>query len=62
MKTLPFASFVLFAYAVGKHPGSIISPKHVYNLAWGDEYGKTLYLRDRDGLSGVRLNIAEGRP
>jgi sugar lactone lactonase YvrE len=28
----------------GKHIGTIITPKHVHNMAWGYEDGKTLYL------------------
>src|SRR5262249_25547863 len=44
--------------AEGKHLGTIIFPKHVHNLAWGDEDGKTLYLCARSGLYRMRLNVA----
>lgn len=44
--------------AEGKHLGTIIAPKHVHNMAWGDEDGKTLYLCARSGLYKMRLNLA----
>ncbi len=44
--------------AEGKHLGTIIAPKHVHNMAWGDDDGKTLYLCARSGLYRMRLNIA----
>ena len=46
----------------GKHLGTIITPKHVHNMAWGDVDGKTLYLTARSGLYRIRLNIAGVRP
>jgi gluconolactonase len=46
----------------GKQLGLIIAPKHVHNMAWGDEDGKTLYLCARNGLYCMRLNIAGVRP
>ncbi len=46
----------------GKHLGTIIAPKHVHNMAWGDEDGKTLYLCARSGLYRMRLNIPGVRP
>lgn len=46
----------------GKHLGTIIAPRHVHNMAWGDEDGKTLYLCARSGLYRMRLNIAGVRP
>lgn len=46
----------------GKHLGTIITPKHVHNMAWGDADGKTLYLTARSGLYRIRLNIAGVRP
>lgn len=46
----------------GKHLGTIIAPKHIHNMAWGDEDGKTLYLCARSGLYRIRLNIAGVRP
>lgn len=48
--------------AAGKHLGTIIAPKHVHNMAWGDEDGKTLYLTARSGLYKMRLNVAGVRP
>ncbi len=48
--------------AEGKHLGTIITPKHVHNLAWGDEDGKTLYMCARSGLYKMRLNVAGVRP
>jgi gluconolactonase len=42
----------------GKHLGTIIAPKHVHNMAWGDEDGKTLYLCARSSLYRMRLNVA----
>jgi gluconolactonase len=48
--------------AEGKHLGTIIAPKHIHNMAWGNEDGKTLYLCARSGLYRMRLNIAGVRP
>ncbi|HMV46315.1 MAG TPA: SMP-30/gluconolactonase/LRE family protein [Blastocatellia bacterium] len=48
--------------AAGKHLGTIIAPKHVHNMAWGDDDGKTLYLCARSGLYRMRLNVAGVRP
>jgi gluconolactonase len=42
----------------GKHLGTIIAPKHVHNMAWGDDDRKTLYLCGRSSLYRMRLNIA----
>jgi gluconolactonase len=41
----------------GKHLGTIIAPKHVHNMAWGDADGRTLYLCARSGLYRMRLGI-----
>lgn len=41
----------------GKHLGTIKTPKHVHNLAWGDDDGRTLYLTARSGLYKMRLDI-----
>jgi gluconolactonase len=41
----------------GKHLGTIIAPKHIHNMAWGDDDGKTLYLCARSGLYRMRLNV-----
>jgi gluconolactonase len=46
----------------GLHLGTIITPKHVHNMAWGDEDGRTLYLCARSGLYRMRLNIPGIRP
>jgi gluconolactonase len=48
--------------AAGKHLGTIIAPKHVHNMAWGDDDGQTLYLCGRSGLYRMHLNIAGIRP
>jgi gluconolactonase len=48
--------------ADGKHLGTIISPKHIHNMAWGDDDGKTLFLCARSGLYRMRLNIAGAQP
>ena len=47
--------------AEGKHLGTIITPRHVHNMAWGDADGKTLFLCARSGLYRIRLNVAGGR-
>ena len=46
----------------GRHLGTVITPQHVHNMAWGDEDGKTLYLTARTSLYRIRLNIASVRP
>ncbi len=48
--------------AEGKHLGTIIAPKHIHNMAWGDDDGRTLYLCARSGLYRMRLNISGMRP
>ncbi len=48
--------------AEGKHLGTIKAPKHVHNMAWGDEDGKTLYLCARGSLYSMRLNIPGTHP
>jgi len=45
-----------------KHLGTIITPRHPHNMAWGDPDGKTLYLCARSGLYRIRLNIPGVRP
>ncbi len=45
----------------GAHLGTIVAPKHIHNMAWGDEDGKTLYLCARSGLYRMRLNVS-GHP
>jgi gluconolactonase len=46
----------------GKHLGTLLTPQHVHNMAWGDDDGKTLYLCARTGLYRIRLNVAGVRP
>ena len=48
--------------AAGKHLGTIVTPQHVHNMAWGDDDGKTLYLAARSGLYRIRLNVEGVRP
>ncbi len=44
--------------AQGKHLGTIKAPKHIHNMAWGDDDGKTLYLCARGSLYRMRLSVA----
>ncbi len=46
----------------GKHLGTINAPRHVHNMAWGEDDGKTLYLTARSGLYRMRLNVEGVRP
>lgn len=46
----------------GKHLGTIITPRHPHNMAWGDADGRTLYLCARSGLYRIRLNVPGVRP
>jgi gluconolactonase len=46
----------------GKALGTIVTPRHAHNFAWGDADGKTLYLCARDRLYRIRLNLAGVRP
>jgi gluconolactonase len=41
----------------GRHLGTIIAPRHIHNMAWGDADRQTLYLCARDRLYRIRLNI-----
>lgn len=45
-----------------KHLGTILAPRHLHNMAWGDDDGKSLYLCARDKLYRIRLNIPGIRP
>ena len=45
----------------GKHLGTIITPRHVHNMAWGDD-GRTLYLTARSALYRIQLNVSGVRP
>jgi len=44
--------------ADGKHLGTIVTPQHIHNMAWGDADSRTLYLCARSGLYRIRLNVA----
>jgi gluconolactonase len=46
----------------GKHLGTVLTPRHVHNMAWGDADGKTLYLCAQDRLYRMRLNVEGVRP
>lgn len=46
----------------GRHLGTIVGPKHVHNMAWGDPDGRTLYLCARSSLYRIRLNVPGARP
>jgi gluconolactonase len=48
--------------ASGQHLGTIVAPRHVHNMAWGDDDGKTLYLCARDRLYRMRLNVGGRLP
>jgi gluconolactonase len=41
----------------GRHLGTVVAPRHIHNMAWGDADGRTLYLCARSGLYRIRLNI-----
>jgi gluconolactonase len=43
--------------ADGTPLGTIAAPRHVHNMAWGGEDGRTLYLCARDRLYSMRLEI-----
>ncbi len=43
--------------AEAKHLGTIVTPMHVHNMAWGGEDHKTLYLCARSGLYRMKLNV-----
>ena len=46
----------------GMHLGTIVGPRHIHNMAWGDDDGKTLYLCARSGLYKMRLGFPGVRP
>lgn len=49
--------------AQGEHLGTIRTPRHAHNFAWGGKDGRTLYLCARDSLYRIELNIpGAGRP
>jgi gluconolactonase len=41
----------------GKHLGTIVTPEHPHNFAWGDD-GRSLYVTARSTLYRMRLNVA----
>jgi gluconolactonase len=41
----------------GRHLGTIVAPRHIHNMAWGDADRQTLYLCARDRLYRIRLNV-----
>jgi gluconolactonase len=45
----------------GKHLGTVITPKHPHNLAWGDD-GKALYLTAQGTLYRMPLKASGSRP
>ena len=45
----------------GQHLGTVVTPEHAHNFAWGDRDGRTLYLTARSGLYRMRLNVAGTR-
>ena len=45
----------------GNHLGTIITPRHVHNMAWGDD-GRTLYLCARSALYRIQLSVTGVRP
>jgi gluconolactonase len=47
--------------SAGRHLGTIITPRHVHNMAWGDTDGRSLYLAARDRLYRMRLNVSGAR-
>ena len=46
----------------GTHLGTIITPKHPHNMAWGGADGKTLYMTAQGTLYRMPLKIAGIRP
>jgi gluconolactonase len=41
----------------GKHLGTLKGPEHPYNLAWGDDDRKTLYLAAQTSIYRIRLKV-----
>lgn len=46
----------------GRHLGTIRTPEHAANFAWGDPDAQTLYITASTGLYRIRLNIPGIRP
>jgi gluconolactonase len=47
--------------ADGQHLGTIVAPRHIHHMAWGDDDGRTLCVCARDRLHRLRLYVG-GRP
>jgi len=47
--------------SAGKHLGTIVTPEHSHNFAWGDADGRTLYLTAQSGLYRIRLSVPGSR-
>jgi gluconolactonase len=41
----------------GEHLGTLVTPEHAHNFAWGDD-GRSLYLTAQSTLYRIRLNVA----
>jgi gluconolactonase len=41
----------------GTHLGTIVTPEHPHNFAWGDD-GRSLYLTARSTLYRIRLRVS----
>lgn len=48
--------------AAGAHLGTIVAPRPIHNMAWGDADGRTLYLTARDRLYRIALTVAGRQP
>lgn len=46
----------------GTRLGTIRTPRHAHNFAWGDADGRTLYVCARSGLYRIRLDVAGIQP
>jgi gluconolactonase len=44
----------------GRHLGTIVTPEHPHNFAWGDD-GRSLYITARSTLYRLRLNVPGSR-
>lgn len=47
--------------AAGKHLGTLVTPEHPHNFAWGDD-GRSLYLTARSTVYRLRLRVSGGSP
>jgi gluconolactonase len=45
-----------------KYLGTIIAPRHPHNMAWGGDYGRTLYMTAQGSLYRMPLNIPGVQP